>query len=82
MTPPVFVVDTSVVVAGLLTAPAGRTSPVTAVLDAMLSRSSVYLMSADHPYEYRSVLSRPRLARSHGLGSGAGHNSGSMAVLD
>ncbi|TVS09667.1 MAG: PIN domain-containing protein [Gammaproteobacteria bacterium] len=67
MTPPVFVVDTSVVAAGLVTAPTGRTSPVTAVLDAMLSGSIVYLMSPDLLYEYRSVLLRPKLTRLHGL---------------
>ncbi len=67
MSPPVFVVDTNVVAAGLVTAPAGRVSPVIAVLDAMLAGSIVYLMSHDLLYEYRCVLLRPKLARIHGL---------------
>ncbi|HUG98045.1 MAG TPA: putative toxin-antitoxin system toxin component, PIN family [Gammaproteobacteria bacterium] len=66
MSPPVFVVDTNVVVAGLVTAPG--TSPVVAMLDAMLSGRLLYLMSPALLQEYRSVLLRPRIAKLHGLG--------------
>jgi len=65
MTPPVFVVDTKVVVAGLITG-AGR-SPVALMLDAMLSGSLLYLLSPDLLAEYRSVLLRPKLTKLHGL---------------
>ena len=65
MTPPVFVVDTNVVVAGLITG--SSDSPVVSVLDAMLSGALVYLMSPALLEEYRSVLLRPRLAALHGL---------------
>ena len=65
MSPPVFVVDTNVVVAGLVTAPG--TSPVVAILDAMLSGRLLYLMSPALLEEYRSVLLRPRTANLHGL---------------
>ena len=63
--PPVFVVDTNVVVAGLLSVSAS--SPVSLILDAMLSGTLVYLLSPSLLAEYRSVLLRPRLARRHGL---------------
>lgn len=66
MSPPVFVVDTNVVVAGLLTAPSK--SPVVAILDAMLAGRLLYLMSPALLEEYRSVLLRPRIAKLHGLG--------------
>lgn len=65
MTPPVFVVDTNVVVAGLITA--STDSPVASVLDAMLSGSLLYLLSPVLLAEYRSVLLRPKLAKLHGL---------------
>ncbi len=65
MTPPVFVVDTNVVVAGLISG--ARSSPVTRVLDAMLSGSLIYLLSPALLAEYRSVLLRPKLTGRHGL---------------
>ena len=65
MTPLVFVVDTNVVAAGLITG-AGR-SPVALILDAMLSGSLLYLLSLDLLAEYRSVLLRPKLIKLHGL---------------
>lgn len=65
MTPPVFVVDTNVVVAGLITAEIE--SPVAAILDAMLSGQLFYLMSPALLEEYRAVLLRPKIARRHGL---------------
>jgi len=65
MTPPVFVVDTNVVVAGLITG-ADR-SPVALIMDAMLSGSLLYLLSPELLAEYRSVLLRPKLTKLHGL---------------
>jgi putative PIN family toxin of toxin-antitoxin system len=65
MSPPVFVVDTNVVVAGLVTAEVE--SPVAAILDAMLSGRLFYLMSPPLLQEYRTVLLRPKIAQRHGL---------------
>ncbi|MDZ7782803.1 MAG: putative toxin-antitoxin system toxin component, PIN family [Halioglobus sp.] len=65
MSPQVFVVDTYVVVAGLITG-AGQ-SPVALVLDAMLSGTLIFLLSPALLDEYRSVLLRPKLTRLHGL---------------
>jgi predicted nucleic acid-binding protein len=61
MSPPVFVVDTTVVVAG------SSRSPVALVLDAMLSGTLVFLPSPALLDEYRLVLSRPMLVKLHGL---------------
>ncbi len=65
MTPAVFVVDTNVVVAGLITG--SSQSPVATILDAMLAGQLLYLLSPALLDEYRSVLLRPRLTRLHGL---------------
>ena len=65
MSPPVFVVDTNVVVAGLITG--SNHSPVTSILDAMLSGALVFLLSPALLDEYRSVLCRPKLVKLHGL---------------
>ncbi len=65
MTPPVFVVDTNVVVAELITGVGD--SPVAVLLDAMLAGSLIYLLSPDLLAEYRSVLLRPKIAKLHGL---------------
>lgn len=65
MSPHVFVVDTNVVVAGLITR--STDSPAADILDAMLSGALVYLMSPALLQEYRSVLLRPRIANVHGL---------------
>jgi putative PIN family toxin of toxin-antitoxin system len=61
----IFIIDTNVLVAGLITAQPN--SPTARVLDAMLDGSILYLLSADLLGEYRSVLLRPRLALLHGL---------------
>ncbi|MFU8821654.1 MAG: putative toxin-antitoxin system toxin component, PIN family [Gammaproteobacteria bacterium] len=66
MSPPVFVVDTDIVVAGLVTSPGA--SPVTAILDAMLAGRLLYLMSPALLREYRAVLLRPKIVKFHGLG--------------
>jgi len=65
MSPPVFVIDTNVLIAGLITG--SSDSPVARVLDAMLSGSLVYLLSPELLDEYRSVLLRPKLAKLHRL---------------
>lgn len=62
---PLFIVDTNVVVAALITSEAD--SPTAKVLDAMLDGRLVYLLSPELLREYRAVLLRPRLARAHGL---------------
>lgn len=65
MTSRIFIVDTNVIAAGLIT---GRPdSPTARVLDDMLSGSLIYLLSPDLLNEYRHVLLRPKLTRLHGL---------------
>ena len=59
------IVDTNVVVAGLLTARAD--SPVARVLDGMLAAAFPYVLSEALLGEYGSVLSRPALRKCHGL---------------
>ena len=61
----VFIVDTNVLVAGLITAE--RQSPTAQILDAMLTGKIFYLLSSELAQEYRDVLLRPRLTRLHGL---------------
>lgn len=60
-----FVIDTNVVVAGLLTSQAD--SPVARVLDGMLSASFPFVVSEALLAEYHAVLVRPKLAKLHGL---------------
>ena len=64
MSPPV-IVDTNVVVAGLLTSRAD--SPVARVLDGMLTAAFPFVLSEALVAEYRSVLRRPSLRKAHGL---------------
>lgn len=63
--PPPVVVDTNVLVAGLLTAQAE--SPVARVLDGMLAAAFPYALSEALLAEYRAVLGRPALRKAHGL---------------
>jgi putative PIN family toxin of toxin-antitoxin system len=65
MTPQVFVVDTNVLTAGLITKDAQ--SPVARIVDHMLSGAIIYLLSPPLLDEYRAVLLRPKLGRLHGL---------------
>ena len=65
MRPPVAVVDTNVVVAGLLTR--DLASPVARVLDGMLTGRFAYLLSPALLREYRQVLLRPAIASRHRL---------------
>lgn len=59
------VVDTNVVVSGLLTHDAG--APTARILDGMLAGRFPFLLSVDLLAEYREVLLRPRLQRLHRL---------------
>lgn len=65
MSPRAAVVDTNVLVAGLLTSDAS--SPTARVLDGMLESRFVYLLSTALVSEYRRVLLRPEMRRRHGL---------------
>ncbi len=60
----IFIIDTNVLVAGLITAE--RNSPTAKALDAMLSGTLPYLLSAELLREYRDVLLRPQLCQLHG----------------
>jgi predicted nucleic acid-binding protein len=64
MSPPV-IVDTNVVIAGLLTA--RPDSPVARVLDGMLAAAFPFALSDALLAEYRIVLRRPSLRKAHGL---------------
>jgi putative PIN family toxin of toxin-antitoxin system len=63
--PRMVIVDTNVVVAGLLTSQID--SPTAQLLDAMLDGRLIFLLSPDLLREYRVVMLRPKLARMHGL---------------
>lgn len=63
--PPPVIVDTNVVVAGLLTARAD--SPVARVLDGMLAAVFPFAISDALLAEYRTVLRRPSLRKAHRL---------------
>lgn len=60
-----LIVDTNVLVAGLLTPRAE--SPTARLLDSMLDGSLFFLLSPALLAEYRAVLLRPRIAVAHGL---------------
>lgn len=62
-----YVIDTNVVVAGLITAQAD--SPVVRILDGMLGAAFPFVLSPTLLAEYRAVLMRPKLAKLHGLGA-------------
>ena len=59
------IVDTNVVVAGLLTG--NDTSPVARILDGMLMAAFPFVVSEALLAEYRTVLVRPGLRKLHGL---------------
>lgn len=63
----IWVVDTNVVVSGLIAA--GSSSPPARILSAMVDGSLVYLMSPELLDEYANVLGRPAVVRAHGLTS-------------
>ena len=60
-----FIIDTNVVVAGLLTSHAD--SPVARILDGMLGANFSFVLSEALLAEYRAVLVRPHLVKMHGL---------------
>jgi len=62
---PIFIIDTNVVVAGLLTAHGD--SPVARILDGMLAATFRFVLSEALLTEYRAVLLRPSLRKLHGL---------------
>lgn len=68
MTPPPLVVDTNLVVSGVLTAFAD--APTTRVLNGMLRGEFVFLLSQDLLVEYRAVMLRPAVRRYHKLADG------------
>ena len=57
MKPHALIVDTNVVIAGLLSS--GKDSPVSRILDAMLDGRLLFLLSPALLAEYRQVLLRP-----------------------
>ena len=63
MTPRGCVVDTNVVVSGLISG--ASSTPPARILDAMLDGQVIYLMSGDLLDEYSNVLRRPRLVQLH-----------------
>jgi uncharacterized protein len=65
VTRPAVIVDTNVVVAGLLTA--HEASPVARILDGMLAAAFPFVVSEALVAEYRTVLVRPNLRKLHGL---------------
>lgn len=65
MSRPAVIVDTNVVVAGLLTR--NDTSPVARILDGMLMAAFPFVVSEALLAEYRTVLVRPGLRKLHGL---------------
>jgi putative PIN family toxin of toxin-antitoxin system len=65
VTPPVAVIDTNIIVSGLIGGEPG--SPTAVILDAMLGGRFTYPLSLDLLAEYREVLLRPAIRRRHGL---------------
>ena len=65
MSRPAIIVDTNVVVAGLLTK--DEASPVARILDGMLAAAFPFVVSEALLAEYRTVLVRPTLRKLHGL---------------
>jgi putative PIN family toxin of toxin-antitoxin system len=65
MTAQLFIIDTNVLVAGLLTR--NPESPTVSLLNAMLEGGLFFLLSPALLQEYREVLARPRLMSMHGL---------------
>lgn len=62
---PVFVIDTNVLVSGLLAS--NPESPVVRIVDGMLGAAFPFVLSEDLLGEYHTVLVRPRIRKLHGL---------------
>ena len=67
MNHPAAVIDTNVVVAGLITADAG--SPTARILDGMRRGAFAFMLSGQLLAEYREVLLRAKIRKLHGLGA-------------
>lgn len=65
MSRPAVIVDTNLVVAGLLTAHGD--SPVARIIDGMLGAAFPFVLSEVLLAEYRTVLVRPKVRKLHGL---------------
>ena len=65
MKPVASIIDTNIVIAGLITG--DTSSPPARILDAMFNGEFLYLMSTELLNEYALVLRRPKLVRLHGL---------------
>jgi len=65
MIPPVFIIDTNVIVSALITT--NIASPASRIISAMLDGKLLYLLSPQLLGEYRTVLNRPKLSRQHQL---------------
>ena len=61
----IFVIDTNVFVAGLITSE--ERAPTALIIDAMLAGSMAFLLSPKLLSEYSHVLQRPKIASLHGL---------------
>jgi len=60
-----FIIDTNIVVAALLTSQSD--SPTARILDGMLTGCIIYLLSPELLSEYRTVMRRPKLRTLHRL---------------
>lgn len=60
-----IIVDTNVVVSGLLTSNPG--APTAGIVDDMIAGRLQFILSSELLDEYRAVLLRPHIARLHGL---------------
>jgi putative PIN family toxin of toxin-antitoxin system len=65
VTAPLVIIDTNVIVSGLLTSDRG--APTTKILDQSMTGEIRPLVSLDLLAEYRSVLLRPAIRSRHGL---------------
>lgn len=61
----VFIVDTNVLIAGIISS--NKVSPVVHIVNSMLDGSIPYLLSPSLLREYRDVLLRPKLCKLHRL---------------
>jgi len=66
MSAPAAVIDTNVLVAGLITA--DPQAPTARIVDAMIAGAFPFLLSLELLTEYRAVLLRPKIRSRHGLG--------------
>jgi putative PIN family toxin of toxin-antitoxin system len=68
MAVPVALIDTNVLVAGLITG--DPAAPTARIVDAMFAGAFPFLLSVELLAEYRDVLLRPRIAHRHRLAEG------------